>query len=210
MKAFKNILSFKSELSLQWGMQRLLIPALIISLFSCNNEPLKDVRPADQQSLVRIVKDLRDEIAKVSMTDPNREVLIDHNLKKVKAYIADTLKSQFSGWNARVLDNAKPDPNETAVRIAFGISIDNFNLEETARYKSIVFRQSLSEAEPSLREKLQKLKVGEHVKITGSFVSRDKRIDVDPYNEKEFKLSKNILVNPEFRVEITDIVVVED
>ncbi len=210
MKAFKNILSFKSELSPQWGMQKLLVSALIISLLSCNNEPLKDVRPADQQSLARIVKDLRDEIAKVSLTDPNRDVLIDHNLKRVKAYIADTLKSQSSGWNARVLDNSKLDPNETAVRIAFGISIDNFNLEETARYKSIVFRQSLSDAQSPLREKLQELKVGDHVKITGSFVSRDKRIDVDPYNEKEFKLSKNILVNPEFRVEITDIVVVED
>ena len=210
MKAFKKLLSSKSEFSSRWGVQKLLVPALLFSLLSCNNGPLTDVRPADQQSFIKIVKEVRDSATSVSLTDPNRPVMIDQSLKRVKTYIVDTLKSQFADWNARVLDNTKTDPNGTEVRITFGISIDNFNLEETARYKSIIFREWLGDAQPPLREKLEGLKVGDHVKITGTFVSRDKRIDVDPYNEQEFKLSKNIFANPEFRVDITAIEPIND
>jgi hypothetical protein len=183
---------------------------LVISLISCNNGPLTDTRPADQQSFIKIVREVRDQAASVSLSDPNRPVMIDESVKRVKIYITDTLKSQFAGWNARVLDNTKTDPNGTETRIAFGISIDGFDLEESSRYKSIVFREWLSDAQPSLREKLQALKVGDHVKITGSFVTRDKRIDVDPYNEKEFKLSKNIFSNPEFRVDVSEVTVIND
>jgi len=136
--------------------------------------------------------------------------MIDQSVKRVKAYIFDTLKTEFSDWNARVLDNTKTDPNGTEIRVTFGISIDDFNLEETGRYKSIVLNEWLSDAQSPLKEKLLALNVGDHVKITGSFVIRDKRINVDPYNEKEFKLTKNIFTNPEFRVDIKDVSVVED
>ncbi|MEJ7692540.1 hypothetical protein [Daejeonella sp.] len=182
----------------------------LISLYSCQERTLVDVRPADQQSFLRIVKEVRDSATQVPLSDGNRPVMIDNAVKRVKAYIVDTLKSKFDGWNARVLDNTKTDPNGTEVRLAFGLSIDDFNLEETARYKSVVFREWLSDAQSPLRERLLGLKVGDHVKITGSFISRDKRIDVDPYNEKEFKLTKNIFANPEFRVDITDVNIVED
>lgn len=179
-------------------------------LFSCNTGPLTDVRVADQKSLVRVVKEVRDQASSVALTDPNRPVMIDIAVKRVKAYIVDTLKAQFTGWDVRVLDNTKTDPNGSEIRIAFGISINGFNLEETARYKSIVFKKWLSDAQPPLRDRLLALQVGDHVKITGSFVSRDKRIDVDPYNEKEYRKSKNIFSNPEFRVDITDVLMVED
>lgn len=190
--------------------QKILVSISLAALLSCSNEPLKDVRVADQQSFVRVVKEVRDQVSSVALTDPNRPVMIDVAVKRVKAYIADTLKSQFAGWDVRVLDNTKTDPNGSEIRINFGTSIDGFNLEETARYKSIVFQEWLSDAQPPLKEKLMELKVGDHVKITGSFVSRDKKIDVDPYNEKEFRQSKNIFSNPEFRIEVTDVDYVKD
>ncbi len=182
----------------------------LFSLFSCKEKNAIDSRPKDQQSFIRIVKAERAQVQRLPLTDPNRPVIIDDGVKRIKIYIADTLQSKFDGWDVRVLDNSKTDPNGTEVKITFGMSIDDFNLEETGRFKSIVFRQSLSDAQPPLNEKLKELNVGNHVKITGSFVTRDKRIDVDPYNEKEFKLSKNIFANPEFRVDITDVLVVED
>lgn len=182
----------------------------LISLYSCQERNAIDTRPKDQQSFMGVVKEVRDSATQVSLADPNRPVMIDQSVKRVKAYIADTLQSKFHGWIARVLDNTKTDPNGNEVRVAFGLSIDDFNLEETARYKSVVFREWLSDAQSPLLEKLQGLHVGDHVKITGSFVTRDNRIDVDPYNEKEFKLSKNIFANPEFRIELTEINLVED
>lgn len=183
---------------------------VLISLYSCKERHVTDSRPKDQQSFIGIVKAVRDSAAGVSLSDANRPLMIDQSLKRVKAYMADTLKSKFEGWDARVLDNTKADPNGNEVRIAFGLSIDKFDLEETARYKSVVFREWLSDSQPPLREKLLGLKVGDHVKISGSFITRDKRIDVDPYNEKEFKITKNIFSNPEFRVDITDVNLVED
>ncbi len=186
------------------------IVLILFSICSCQERNITDDRPKDQRSFIGIVKEVRDSATSVSLNDPNRPVMIDQSLKRVKAYIADTLKSKFEVWNARVLDNTKTDPNGTEVRLAFGLSIDNFSLEETARYKSVVFREWLSDAQSPLREKLQALKVGDHVKITGSFITRDKRIDVDPYNEKEYKLTKNIFANPEFRVDLKDVIVVSE
>jgi len=187
-----------------------LLVLAVFSLFSCKEKTQIDNRPKDQQSFISLVKEVRDSATAVPLTDPNRPVMIDQSVKRVKSYIFDTLKTQFTDWDARVLDNTKTDPNGTEVRITFGISIDNFNLEETGRYKSIVFKEWLSDAQAPLNEKLKGLNVGDHVKISGSFVIRDKRINVDPYNEKEFKLTKNIFANPEFRVDITDVAVVED
>ncbi|WP_139377364.1 hypothetical protein [Daejeonella lutea] len=180
------------------------------SISSCSESTVTDTRPKDQQSFIGMVKAVRDSAASVPLNDGNRPVMIDQSLKRLKVYIVDTLKSRFVGWNARVLDNTKTDPNGDEVRLAFGLSIDNFSLAETARYKSVVFREWLSDAQSPLREKLLALKVGDHVKISGGFITRDKRIDVDPYNEKEFKITKNIFANPEFRVDVTDVNVVED
>ncbi|MES3016983.1 MAG: hypothetical protein V4721_04360 [Bacteroidota bacterium] len=210
MKSFTKDPLSKNELLNNWKINTLFISALIILISSCNSKPVKDVRPTDQQYFVSVVKAVRDSATRVPLTDPNRPVMIDESVKRVKAYIIDTLKSGFDGWHARVLDNTKTDPNGTEVRLAFGLSIDDFNLEETGRYKSVVFKEWLSDAQSPLREQLLNLKVGEHVKISGTFVTRDKRIDVDPYNEKEFKVSKNIFANPEFRVDVSEVKVVED
>lgn len=210
MAAFDKTLLLHNKMCIMLKLERFIFGAFLAALLSCSNKPLKDVRVAEQQSFVRVVKELRNQAAAVALTDPNRPVMIDVAVKRVKAFITDTLNSQFTAWDVRVLDNTKTDPNGTEVRIAFGASIDDYNLEETARYKSIVFKEWLSDAQPPLSEKLQALNVGDHVKITGTFVSRDKKIDIDPYNEKEFRKSKNIFSNPEFRVDITDVIVVED
>lgn len=183
---------------------------VLVSIYSCKERNVTDSRPKDQQSFVALVKEVRDSATAVPLSDGNRPLMIDQSLKRVKAYISDTLQSKFEGWDARVLDNTKTDPNGGEVRLAFGLSIDNFNLEETARYKSVVFKKWLSDAQSPLLEKLQGLKVGDHVKLSGSFITRDKKIDVDPYNEKEFRINKNIFSNPEFRVDLTDVIVVEN
>ncbi len=186
------------------------VPILVVCLLSCNNEQRTDTRPADQQSFIAIVKGLKDQAEKIPLTDGNRPVVIDNGVKRLKQYITDTLNSQFDSWDVRVLDNKMTDPNGGDTRITFGMSIDNFDLEETSRFRSIIFRESISNVQPPLREKLQKLKVGDHVKISGSFVTRDKKIDVDPYNVKEFNISKNIFSNPEFRTDISELVPAKD
>lgn len=210
MKAFDSILSSNSQLCYVIRPHRILFLLLLATLTSCSNKPQTDVRVSEQHSFAKVVKEARDQADNVALTDPNRPVMIDDAVKRVKAYIMDTLNSKFTGWDVRVLDNTKTDPNGSEIRIAFGTSIDGYDLEETARYKSIVFREWLSDAQSPLREKLQALNVGDHVKITGSFATRDKKIDVDPYNEKEFRKSKNIFSNPEFRVDITDLIIVEE
>ncbi len=210
MAALQKPHSLCSKMCVILKLDKFFFAAFLASLLSCSNKPLPDVRVAEQRSFVGVVKQARDQADRVALTDPNRPVMIDVAVKRVKAFIADTLNSQFTGWDVRVLDNTKTDPNGSEIRIAFGSSIDDFNLEETARFKSVVFKEWLSDAKSPLREKLQALNVGDHVKITGSFVSRDKKIDIDPYNEKEYKKSKNIFSNPEFRVDVTALVVIED
>jgi hypothetical protein len=210
MKAFNKNSQKKIKIYILERSYKFLYAIFFAALVSCSNEPLIDVRVAEQQAFVRVVKEVRDQTERVALTDPNRPVMIDVAVKRVKAYIADTLKSEFKGWDVRVLDNIKTDPNGNEIRITFGTSIDDFNLEETARYKSIVFREWLSDAQPQLRERLEALTVGDHVKISGSFVIRDKQINVDPYNVKEFRQSKNIFSNPEFRVDVTEVLIVED
>ncbi|MGB4398601.1 MAG: hypothetical protein WBJ10_04470 [Daejeonella sp.] len=209
MKAFYSILSSNSQLCYVIRPHRILF-LILLTLISCSNKPQTDVRVSEQQSFAKVAKEARDQADNAALTDPNRPVMIDDAVKKLKAYIVDTLNSKFTDWDVRVLDNTKTDPNGSEIRITFGTSIDGFDLEETARYKSIVFREWLSDAQSPLREKMQSLNVGDHVKITGSFVTRDKKIDIDPYNEKEFRKSKNIFSNPEFRVDITDLNIVEE
>ncbi|HEY1009470.1 MAG: hypothetical protein ACO1NS_10170 [Daejeonella sp.] len=209
MNLCKQIPSFDGNW-LPWKIQKAFVLALSVFFLSCQHKTLTDNRPSDQKSFVALVKELKDRAEKIPLSDGNRPVVIDNDVKRLKAYITDTLNSRFANWDARVLDNKMTDPNGGDTRITFGISIDDFNLDETSRFKSIVFRESLGNLQPPLREKLQNLKVGDHVKISGSFVTRDKKIDVDPYNVKEFKISKNIFSNPEFRTDITDLVQAQD
>jgi hypothetical protein len=182
---------------------------LVLSL-SCKNQTSTDTRPADQRSFLGVVKGLKDQAASVPFNDPNRPIILDDGVKLLKRYITDSLKLKFDKWDARVLDNKMTDPNEGDHQITFGISIDNFDLKETSRYKSVVFRESLSGVQAPLRDELKQLKVGDHVKISGTFVTRDKKIDIDPYSLKEFRVSKNIFLNPEFRTDITHILPSED
>ena len=210
MKVIKKISSSAGLCHSGAIVQRLLVFFIVVFSLSCKDENTTDSRPTEQRAFIGIVKELRNQAESIPLTDGNRPVVIDDGVKLLKMYIADTLNSKFDNWDARVLDNKMTDPNGGDIRITFGISIDNFNLEETARFKSIVFRESLSNVQSPLREKLQQLKVGDHVKISGTFVTRDKKIDVDPYNVKEFKISKNIFSNPEFRTDITNLVPAED
>lgn len=210
MKSFELVRSSRRKTQFAIPVHKIALVFLFATLLSCSNKPLTDVRTAEQQSLVRVVKEARDQASGVALSDPNRPVMIDDAVKRVKAFIADSLNLKFTNWDARVLDNTKTDPNGSEIRITFGTSIDGYDLEETARYKSIVFQEWLSDAQSPLKEELQALNVGDHVKISGSFVTRDKKIDIDPYNEKEFRKSKNIFSNPEFRVDITDLIIVEE
>jgi hypothetical protein len=179
------------------------------ALISCKSKPTADTRSKDQLGLIKIVKFYRDGVDR-SAGESDKALYLESGIINVKKHITDTLQLKFSGWDARVLDNVKSSPDQDAPEITYGMSIDDFNLEEKSRYKSIVLGGSLSNTGPAAKSLAEQLEIGDHVQLSGSFITRDKRIDVDPYNLKNFRDSKNIFANPEFRVEITEIKIIED
>jgi hypothetical protein len=192
------------------GIKGLFVVLILALCLSCKQQNPTDTRPPQQRAFAGVVKTLKDQAERIPFADANRPVILDDGVNRLKSYITDTLNLKFDNWDARVLDNKMTDPDGSDHHIAFGISIDDFNLDETSRFKSVVFRESVNNVQPPLRDKLKQLKVGDHVKISGSFVTRDKKINIDPYNLKEFRVSKNIFLNPQFRTDISNIVLAED
>ena len=174
------------------------------SIASCKSTPTADTRPKEQVNFTKIVKQYREAVAN-SANESHRTQYLNLGVDAVKTHILDTLNLKFSDWDARVLDDAKSSADPDAREITYGLSIDDFNLEENSRYKSIVFRGTLSNTSAEALKIADKLVTGDHVKISGTFISKNEHIDVDPYNLKNFRDSKNIFANPMYRVEISDV-----
>jgi len=52
----------------------------------------------------------------------------------------------------------------------------------------------------SKKKMIQGLKVGDQVKISGNFIEKEGFIDIDNYSD--YKFSKNVFDNPEFKIEL--------
>ncbi|HQS06696.1 MAG TPA: hypothetical protein PLT16_13810, partial [Daejeonella sp.] len=78
------------------------------------------------------------------------------------------------------------------IEVNFSIPLDSSN---KSAQKSIVLSSML---ETSKKEMIQGLKVGDQVKISGNFIEKEGFIDIDSYSD--YKFSKNVFDNPEFKV----------
>lgn len=184
-------------------MRNILITLLFItSLTGCMEEKYVDNRPAEQARLVSIVREWRDTVNAAEKNEVLRRQLLENGVDSVKAHIQDSLQLQFKSWEARVL-NVGADPTAPEYIIAsFGMNLDAGNMSEKTRYQSLVFTGRTSESAP-VYASIKALEVGDIIRIDGSFNTLQKTINIDSYND--LSKSKNVLDNPEFRVEITKV-----
>ena len=175
---------------------------LIIFQTGCMEEKYVDNRPAEQARFVNIVRERRDTVNAAGKNEALRRQLLENGVDAVKNHIQDSLQLQFKGWQARVLDVA-PDPTAPEYIItSLGMNIDLGNMSEKTRYRSVVFISRTSQSEPAYAT-LKTLKVGNNIQTDGSFKTLQKTINIDSYND--LSKSKNVLDNPEFRVDISKV-----
>jgi hypothetical protein len=181
-------------------MRNILIAlALVISLTGCMEEKYTDNRPAEQARFISIVREWRDTVNAAEKNEGLRRQLLENGVDSVKAHIGDSLQLQFKAWEARVLDVA-PDPADPDyILTSFGMNLDAGRMTEKNRYQSVVFTSRTSKSQPAYAA-LKTLAVGDIARIDGQFKTLQKTINIDSYND--LSKSKNVLDNPEFRVEI--------
>ena len=80
----------------------------------------------------------------------------------------------------------------TSIEVNFSIPLDPSN---KSAEKSIILSSML---EINKKEMIKGLKAGDQVKISGNFIEKDGFIDIDSYSD--YKFSKNVFDNPEFKV----------
>ena len=171
----------------------------VISLTGCMEKEYTDNRPAEQARFISIVREWRDTVNATENNEGLRRQLLENGVNSVKAHIGDSLQLQFKAWEARVLDVA-PDPADPDYIVAsFGMNLDTGPMTEKNRYQSVVFTSRTLESQPAYIT-LKTLTVGDIARIDGKFKTLQKTINVDSYND--LSKSKNVLDNPEFRVEI--------
>ena len=181
-------------------MKNILIALVfVISLTGCMEGKYTDNRPAEQARFISIVREWRNTVNAAEKNEGLRRQLLENGVDSVKAHIGDSLQLQFNAWVARVL-NIAPDPADRDYIISsFGMNLDTGHMTENTRYQSVVFTSRTSESQPAYAT-LKTLTVGDIARIDGQFKTLQKTINIDSYND--LSKSKNVLDNPEFRVEI--------
>ena len=175
---------------------------LIIFLTGCMEEKYIDNRPAEQTKFASMVREWRDTVNAAEKNEALRRQLLEKGVDAVKTHIQDSLKLQFKRWEARVLD-VGPDPTAPEYIItSLGMNLDSGVMSEKTRYRSVVFISRASQSEPAYVT-LKTLKVGNNIQMDGSFTTMQKTINMDNYND--LSKTKNVLDNPEFRVEISQV-----
>jgi hypothetical protein len=101
---------------------------------------------------------------------------------------------KFNAWQAKVLDIID---RQTSIEVNVGITLD---LTNTSAQKSIVFSSLLDQSGKAITEGI---KAGDQVKISGIFIDKKGFIDIDNYSD--YKFSKNVFDNPEFKIKLTSI-----
>ena len=84
-----------------------------------------------------------------------------------------------------------------SIEINLSIPLDSSN---KSAQKSIILSSML---QISKNKMIQGLKVRDQVKISGNFIEKEGFIDIDNYSD--YKFSKNVFDNPEFKIELLSI-----
>jgi hypothetical protein len=108
--------------------------------------------------------------------------------------VKDSLSLKFDSWNTTLVEiNEKP----TSTEVNFSIPLDSSN---KSAQKAIILSALLYKNKKELTDKL---KVGDNVIISGNFIEKEGFIDIDSYSN--YKFSKNVFDNPEFKIELVSI-----
>jgi len=173
-------------------MRNFIIACTMLILASCGQNAAKVQRPDDQVRFVNYIKLLRDAVNSSEQDKGKRGILLDNGVISTKAYIKDSLQLKFDSWPASLVEIIdKP----ASVEINFSIILDSSN---KSAQKSIVLSCTMDKA---TQEIIQGFKAGDQVKISGNFIEKDGFIDIDSYSN--YKFSKNVFDNPEFKVQVT-------
>lgn len=170
-------------------MRNFIIAGILLLLASCGQNT--EVQgSADQIKFVNYVKFIRDAINSSDDDKANRSVQLDNGVLLTKAYVKDSLSLKFESWQATLVEIIeKPG----AIEVNFSIPLDPSN---KSAQKSIILSSML---EISKKDMIKGLKAGDQVKITGNFIEKEGFIDIDSYSD--YKFSKNVFDNPEFKIE---------
>ena len=171
-------------------MRNFIIAGILFILASCGqNAELQG--PADQIRFVNYVQSIRDAVNASEQDKANRSILLDNGVISTKAYVKDSLQLKFNSWVASLVEIIE---KPASIEVNFSIPLDSSN---KSAQKSIILSSMLDK---SKQEMIQGLKVGDEVKISGNFIEKEGFIDIDSYSN--YKFSKNVFDNPEFKVEI--------
>jgi len=172
-------------------MRNFIIASMLFIFASCG-QIAKIQGPDDQVKFVNYIKALRDAVNSLEQDDKaKRGMMLDNGVISTKAYVKDSLHLKFDSWQANLVEIIE---KPASVEINFSIILDPSN---KSSQKSIVLSSILDK---NKQEIIEGLKAGDQVKISGNFIEKDGFIDIDSYSN--YKFSKNVFDNPEFKVEI--------
>ena len=174
-------------------MKNFIISGIILLLASCGqNAELQG--PADQMRFVNYVKSIRDAVNASEKDKGIRSILLDNGVISTKAYVKDSLSLKFDSWHATLVEIIE---KPASIEINLSIPLDPSN---KSAQKSIILSSML---QISKNKMIQGLKVRDQVKISGNFIEKEGFIDIDNYSD--YKFSKNVFDNPEFKIELLSI-----
>lgn len=172
-------------------MRNFIIAGILFLLASCGQNAEVE-GPADQIKFVKYVKFIRDAVNSSDEDKANRSVQLDNGVLLTKAYVKDSLSLKFDSWQATLVEVIE---KPTSIEVNFSIPLDPSN---KSAEKSIILSSML---EINKKEMIKGLKAGDQVKISGNFIEKEGFIDIDSYSD--YKFSKNVFDNPEFKIEWT-------
>ena len=172
-------------------MRILITVFAILTLASCQEKAFEDKRPLDQIRFVNFTKQLRDTVNASESNKVLRNALLENGIPALKIYVKDTLSLTFNSWQAKVLDIIDRQSN---IEVNVGITLDPTN---KSAQKSIVLSSLLDQSGKAM---VEGIKAGDQVKISGVFIDKKGFIDIDNYSD--YKFSKNVFDNPEFKTKI--------
>jgi len=174
-------------------MRNFIIAGLMLIFASCGKNS-EQQGPADQNRFVNYVKFIRDAVNSSDEDKGTRSAQLDNGVLLTKAYVKDSLSLKFDSWQVAIVEVLEKPTN---IEVNFSIPLDPSN---KSAQKSIILSSLLDN---SKKELIQGLKVGDQVKITGNFIEKEGFIDIDSYSD--YKFSKNVFDNPEFKIELKTI-----
>lgn len=172
-------------------MRNFIIVGMLLLLASCGQNA-EHQGPADQIRFVNYVKSIRDAVNASGEDKAKRGILLDNGVISTKAYVKDSLSLKFDSWKATLVEIIE---KPASIEVNFSIPLDPSN---KSAQRSIILSSML---EISKKEMVQGLKVGNQMKISGNFIEKERFIDIDSYSD--YKFSKNVFDNPEFKIEWT-------